>query len=88
VAGLAELVYVVTTDTDGDGKINDELRARIENNTDDIGVTSISHGRIDAFRAVVNSSSPPSTNLPPAPNPVSNNKIWVVLINHGVSPLF
>jgi thermitase len=52
VAGLAALVFATVSDTNGDGKLNDEVRSRIEATCDDIGVTGIGHGRINAARAV------------------------------------
>jgi thermitase len=52
VAGLAALVFATVSDANGDGKLNDEVRTRIEANCDDIGLSSIGHGRINAARAV------------------------------------
>jgi uncharacterized membrane protein len=52
VAGLAALVLTTVSDTNGDGKLNDEVRSRIETTCDDIGVSGIGHGRINAARAV------------------------------------
>ena len=52
VAGLAALVFVTVSDANGDGKLNDEVRSRIEANCDDIGLSGIGHGRINAARAV------------------------------------
>jgi thermitase len=53
VAGLAALVFTTVSDANGDGKLNDEVRSRIEANCDDIGVLGIGSGRINAARAVV-----------------------------------
>jgi thermitase len=53
VAGLAALLFATVSDTNGDGKLNDEVRSRIEATCDDIGVIGIGHGRINAARAVV-----------------------------------
>jgi thermitase len=61
VAGLAALVFTTVSDTNGDGKLNDEVRSRIEATCDDIGVTGIGHGRIDAARAVSSALVPPGT---------------------------
>jgi thermitase len=52
VAGLAALVFTTVSDTNGDGKLNDEVRSRIEATCDDIGVSGIGYGRINAARAV------------------------------------
>jgi len=52
VAGLAGLVFPTVSDINGDGKLNDEVRSRIEATCDDIGETDIGHGRINAARAV------------------------------------
>jgi len=52
VAGLAALVFTTVSDTDGDGKLNDEVRSRIEATCDDIGVSGIGYGRINAAQAV------------------------------------
>jgi thermitase len=77
VAGLAGLVCAVTSDTNGDGKINDEVRARIENNTDSIGTTAIAHGRINAFKAISNGLSAPITNSPPVLAPIGHKTVKV-----------
>ena len=52
VAGLAALVFTTVSDTNGDGKLNDEVRSRIEASCDDIGVSGIGYGRINAARAM------------------------------------
>jgi len=52
VAGLAALVFTTLSDTNGNGKLNDEVRSRIEATCDGIGVAGIGHGRINAARAV------------------------------------
>jgi thermitase len=57
VAGLAGLVFTVVSDANGDGKLNDEVRSRIEATCDNIGVSGIGQGRINAARAV--GSAPP-----------------------------
>jgi len=59
VAGLAALVFTTLSDTNGDGKLNDEVRSRIEVNCDDIGVSGIGYGRINAARAVDSFPMPP-----------------------------
>jgi subtilisin family serine protease len=52
VAGLAALLFTTVSDTNGDGELNDEVRSRIEATCDDIGVSGIGSGRINAARAV------------------------------------
>jgi len=56
VAGLAALVFTTVSDTNGDGKLNDEVRSGIEATCDDIGVTGIGSGRINAAQAVGDSA--------------------------------
>jgi thermitase len=52
VAGLAALVFTTVSDTNGDGMLNEEVRSRIEATCDDINVSGIGSGRINAYRAV------------------------------------
>ena len=52
VAGLAGLVFTTVSDTNGDGKLNDDVRSRIEATCDDIGAAGIGSGRINAAGAV------------------------------------
>jgi len=52
VAGLVALAFTTVSDTNGDGKLNDEVRSRIETTCDDIGVSGIGYGRINAAQAV------------------------------------
>jgi thermitase len=52
VAGLAALTFAAVSDADRDGKLNDEVRARIEATCDDIGISGIGSGRINAYRTV------------------------------------
>jgi len=61
VAGLAGLVYAVTPDSNGDGRLNDEVRARIEGNTDSVGTTFVARGRINAYKAVSGGLPAPTT---------------------------
>jgi thermitase len=57
VAGLAALVFTRVTDTNGNGFVNDEVRACIQNSADDIGVAGIGSGRINAYKAVLCSAT-------------------------------
>jgi thermitase len=59
VAGLGALVFTAVTDSNGNGRLNDEVRARIQANCDDIGVRGIGSGRINAYKAVGGSTPPP-----------------------------
>jgi len=52
VAGLAALVFTAVSDENGNGRVNDEVQARIESTCDDIGEEGIGAGRINAARAV------------------------------------
>ncbi len=52
VSGLAALVFTRVTDTNGNSLLNDEVRSKIETTSDDIGATTISGGRINAYKAV------------------------------------
>jgi thermitase len=58
-SGLAALLYSVVTDSNGNGRLNDEVRSRIETTADNIGSVGVGSGRINAFKAV--SGSPPFT---------------------------
>jgi thermitase len=52
VAGLAALVFATLSDANGNGKLNGEVRRRIEATCDNIGISGIGSGRINAYRAV------------------------------------
>ncbi|MBE0479388.1 MAG: S8 family serine peptidase [Dehalococcoidia bacterium] len=51
VAGLAGLLYSTAVDTNGNGRVNDEVWARITSTTDPISA-NIRNGRINAYKAV------------------------------------
>lgn len=53
VAGLAGLVMAAITDTNGNGRVNDEARACVQGGADNIGLTGIGSGRINAYASVV-----------------------------------
>jgi len=52
VAGLAALVFTMVGDSNGNGFLNDEVRSQIQATCDDIGVSGIGSGRINAYWAV------------------------------------
>ncbi len=64
VSGLAALVFNTVSDINGNGRLNDEVRYAIESTCDDIGVSGIGHGRINAYRAVT-ASLPAEPEQPP-----------------------
>jgi len=68
VAGLAGLVFSVANDANGNGKLNDEVRARIESTCDETGI-AVAYGRINAYRAVQGSAASPAPSPAPAPSP-------------------
>ena len=68
VAGLAGLVLSVASDTNGDGKLNDEVRSRIESTCDNVGV-DVAFGRINAYQAVLGLSPTPAPTPAPSPTP-------------------
>jgi thermitase len=52
VSGLAALLFSVVTDSNGDGRLNDEVRAAIEAGCQKIGVNGVGEGRIDAANSL------------------------------------
>jgi thermitase len=56
VSGLAALLFTVVTDTNGNGRLNDEVRYAIESTCDDIGA-KVAYGRINAYKALLTSAS-------------------------------
>ena len=48
VSGLAALLFDLVTDTNGDGRLNDEVREAIEAGCLEIGLNGVGEGRIDA----------------------------------------
>ncbi|MGE5275014.1 MAG: S8 family serine peptidase, partial [Verrucomicrobiota bacterium] len=68
VSGLAALLFAQTTDTNGNGLRNDEVRSRLQSTADNVGIAGIGSGRINAYRAVSGTSStaPPANTAQPA----------------------
>lgn len=62
-AGLAGLIFAVATDTNGNGRLNDEVRTRLEGGCDAIGVTGIGSGRINALKSVQGTPAPTTGSL-------------------------
>jgi len=56
VSGLAALLFTVVSDTNGNGRLNDEVRYAIESTCDDIG-GKVAYGRINAYEAMLTSVS-------------------------------
>jgi thermitase len=57
-AGLAALVFAGVNDSNGNGRLNDEVRSKIETNCDEIGLSDIGNGRINAYKAIVSLPTP------------------------------
>jgi len=52
VSGLAALLYGVVNDTNGNGRVNDEVRTAIETGCEKIGVAGVGNGRINVIRSL------------------------------------
>ena len=52
VSGLAALLYGMVNDTNGNGRVNDEVRTAIEAGCDKIGVAGVGGGRINVTRSL------------------------------------
>ena len=52
VSGLAALAFSIARDTNRDGKINDEVRAALENGCDPIVDPGTGKGRINALKTL------------------------------------
>ena len=52
VSGMAALLFNVVTDTNGNGRLNDEVRAAIEAGCQEIDVTGVGGGRIDVTKTM------------------------------------
>jgi thermitase len=52
VSGVAALLYSIAVDSNGDGKVNDEVRAAIETSCQQLERSGMGHGLVDGERAV------------------------------------
>ncbi len=52
VSGLAALLFSVVTDTNGDGRLNDEVRAVIEAGGQELNIYGVGYGRINAVNSL------------------------------------
>lgn len=52
VSGMAALLFDVVTDANNDGKFNDEVRSAIEAGCQEIGISGVGSGRIDAAKTM------------------------------------
>ena len=52
VSGMAALLFSIVTDTNGNGRVNDEVRAAIEAGCQEIGISGVGKGRIDAAKSL------------------------------------
>jgi len=59
VSGLAALLFNMVTDTNGDGRLNDEVRAAIEAGCQEIGIDGAGNGRIDAANSLAETGDTP-----------------------------
>jgi len=51
VSGMAALLFDTVTDTNGNGRLNDEVQTAIETACQEIGISGVGSGRIDAAKA-------------------------------------
>ena len=75
VAGLCTLVFSVTTDTSGNGKLNDEVRYAVESTCDDVGI-NVAYGRINAYDAVQMSSVPVTGEILGIVRVIAGQQFW------------
>ena len=61
VAGVAALIFHLATDKNGDGKVNDEVRLKVETSVDLLPDKTIGSGRLNAFKAASGGPPPPPT---------------------------
>jgi len=85
VSGLAALLFSLGTvaDTNGNGRINDEIRAIIESTADDLGSAgwdrSYGWGRINAYQAVLAATGSSGGGGTPPPPPPSGGTLTVTV---------
>jgi len=60
-AGLAALIFSAATDTNGNGRVNDEVRSLLEGGCDNLGLSGIGSGRINALKSLQGLSRAPAT---------------------------
>jgi thermitase len=84
VAGLAALLYGIAIDGNGDGRVNDEVRAAIEASCVQATGSGIGKGVVDPVEAVTLLQS--ESNLPPQPIPLeSGSECWFSVEINGYS---
>jgi thermitase len=52
VSGVAAMLFNIASDTNGNGQVNDEVRAAIETGCQEIGISDCGKGRLDAAGAI------------------------------------
>jgi len=62
VAGLSGLVFSVINDSNGNGRLNDEVRSQIESTCDRVKMR-VAYGRINAYRAVQGLQTQPTSQI-------------------------
>ena len=83
VSALAGLLKSIAVDADGDGQINDEVRAVLESTAQNIGVTGVGGGRIDAAAAVAGMNYLEGSQPVPGPAPETPivEDVWIGAID-------
>jgi subtilisin family serine protease len=59
VSGLAALLFSMATDTNGDGKLNDEVRRAIEAGCDGIDIAGTGKGNINVANSIAELAADP-----------------------------
>ncbi|MCK4965275.1 MAG: S8 family serine peptidase, partial [Dehalococcoidia bacterium] len=84
VAGLAALLYGIAMDGDGDGWVNDEVRAAIEASCVQAGGSGMGKGMVDPVEAVTLLRS--ESKLPPQTSPLElSSEYWFSVEIKGYS---